>query len=234
MYSNIYDENPKRFFEVRNESGDTSSKIEQKGFREFLLCQECETKLSKYEKYAEENLYGKNLAATVRIEKQSISPDGKHLLFDAVGLNYEKMKLFLDSLLWRILISEKYPTPDVEPELLESLRLSLLNEKALTDEVCPCILRTFFIPEGRQFIKNYHYYPTDINLKGTGILQIIIDGFEFNFFYDHPLPNTSEKGQLTQGGTMKIIASSIAERDDLMTDMNRAFNHLENRFGKNR
>ena len=62
MYSGIYDNDPKRFYEIRIDDDEAKSRIQQKGQLEYLLCGECETKLSLYEKYADENIYGKNQA----------------------------------------------------------------------------------------------------------------------------------------------------------------------------
>jgi hypothetical protein len=124
MYSGIYDKDPKRFYEIKIEDEVAKSRIEQKGQREFLLCGECESKLSKYEKYADENLYGKNQNAKAVLVNQSMTPDGRIFLYEFEGFEYISMKLFLDSLLWRLLVSQTIVTPDYTPELKEKLRLS--------------------------------------------------------------------------------------------------------------
>lgn len=230
MYSGVYDEEPRRYYSVKNEPGKTTSRIEQKGLREYLLCKKCEALLSKYEKYADENLYGKNFAAEATITNRSATTDGKHRIYDVSGLEYRKMKLFLDSILWRILISNTFRTPKTKSTILESLRLSLLHEKELNEDIFPCIIITFFGPGQTEFLKGYNYFPFDDDDTSTGILTIIIDGFEFNFFYDRSLPESEIKGHLVQSGNMKILASSITERPDLFDDMIKTTNHLNSRF----
>jgi hypothetical protein len=45
MYQNLYDENPRRFHSLNIDLNDMSksfNRIEQKGIREFLLCEQCE------------------------------------------------------------------------------------------------------------------------------------------------------------------------------------------------
>ena len=55
LYASMYDEKH-RFHVV--EAGEQHSSFEQKGYRERLLCQACETKLSKWETFARGLLVG--------------------------------------------------------------------------------------------------------------------------------------------------------------------------------
>ncbi len=55
MYQNVYDQDPKRFYTLKldlEEMDRSSSRIQQKGIREYLLCDTCEGKLAKWEDYA--------------------------------------------------------------------------------------------------------------------------------------------------------------------------------------
>jgi hypothetical protein len=67
----------------------------QKGLREPLLCWDCEQKLSPYEKYNREILYG-------GIE---ITGSRKRNRIDLTGLNYKRVRVFYLSLLWRMSIA---------------------------------------------------------------------------------------------------------------------------------
>jgi len=65
MYQNLYDQAPKRFYTLTvnlDKAEESKKKIEQKGIREYLLCGDCEVQLSKFENYAAETIYAKNLA----------------------------------------------------------------------------------------------------------------------------------------------------------------------------
>lgn len=68
----------------------------QKGLRERLLCQTCETLLSKYESYA----------AGVIKKIQGASPEPGDRTVEFEGIDYARFKLFQLSLLWRASIAE--------------------------------------------------------------------------------------------------------------------------------
>jgi hypothetical protein len=86
FYLDLYEEKH-RTLQIAEE-GD---KIIQKGIREYLLCQQCETKLSKYEKYAKELI----------IEIPNFSRNDELGVLYSENVDYTKFKLFQLSLLWR-------------------------------------------------------------------------------------------------------------------------------------
>lgn len=90
FYLNIYDE-LHRTLEISNER----EKIIQKGIREYLLCQQCETKLSKYEKYAKELI----------LDIPNFSRNDSLGILYSEQIDYLKFKLFQLSVLWRAGIS---------------------------------------------------------------------------------------------------------------------------------
>lgn len=90
LYTDIYDENHRGVI-VSNKK----DKVFQKGVREYLLCQECETKFSRYEKYAKKVI--ENIP--------KFSHDTSKRLFCSDNINYAYFKLFQLSILWRASIS---------------------------------------------------------------------------------------------------------------------------------
>jgi hypothetical protein len=94
FYLGLYDE----LHRAVNVSSSTNEKFIQKGLREYLLCQKCETKFSKYEGYASKLLQ--------RIPKFYKDPSGNFIYSDQV--DYKKFKLFQLSLLWRAGVSENF------------------------------------------------------------------------------------------------------------------------------
>ena len=70
----------------------------QKGIRERLLCEKCDNRIGKYEKYAREFLFGGNIKVNMNRNDDLCSI--------LSGLNYEYLKLFQLSILWRSSISE--------------------------------------------------------------------------------------------------------------------------------
>ncbi len=92
-------------------------RFEQKGLRERLLCQTCETKLSVYEGYARGVLLG----------GQEITVVQRHDGLELRNLDYPKLKLFQLSLLWRAGIAQQEFFSQVElgyhQELLRKMLL---------------------------------------------------------------------------------------------------------------
>jgi hypothetical protein len=81
-----------RFYEI----GNNITHIVQDGPKEYLLCDKCEQKIGKYEKYHKESIH-------LSRHGIKIVHDGKIAIIQ--NLTYEKVKLFLLSLLWRMGIS---------------------------------------------------------------------------------------------------------------------------------
>jgi len=86
MYSKLYDE----MHRTMSISSDKKEKLIQKGVRENLLCQECETKLSKYEGYA---------VKIINNIPNFVEDPSEKFFFSSV--DYKLFKLFQLSILWR-------------------------------------------------------------------------------------------------------------------------------------
>lgn len=93
FYLSLYDESH-RTLEIS--LGET--KIIQKGLREYLFCQECETKLSRYENYA----------ATLIRQISKLPKDASERFLYSNNMNYSLFKLFQLSILWRASISTNF------------------------------------------------------------------------------------------------------------------------------
>ncbi len=89
LYKSLYDD--KHRLHVLSVIPDQVNSIEQKGLREPLLCETCETRLSLWERYASLALQG-GIELTFRREG--------NLVFVS-GLDFEKFRLFQLSILWR-------------------------------------------------------------------------------------------------------------------------------------
>jgi hypothetical protein len=89
LYTPLYDEIHR--YHVINAGLDADRRFEQKGLRERLLCQSCETKFSVYEGYARGVLFGGQDITVVKYGNG----------IELRDLDYVKLKLFQLSLLWR-------------------------------------------------------------------------------------------------------------------------------------
>ena len=91
----------------------------QKGLREYLFCQECETKLSRYEGYA---------AKLVKDISNSKSNNGeKYLRLEHI--DYLRFKLFQLSILWRASIAKGVAFTQVSLGPHEEIIRSMLNDE---------------------------------------------------------------------------------------------------------
>lgn len=95
LYKPLYDEKH-RLTVFDAELGELRHKP-QKGTREHLLCEECETQLSRHERYVEQLLSGRIKVNSVR-ERRWVTLS---------GLNYKSVRLFGLSILWRASVSSR-------------------------------------------------------------------------------------------------------------------------------
>lgn len=88
LFKNLYTEEKHQFFQVEGKPG---VRKWQKGFREKMLCRDCEDKLNKWETYVSHLLFG---GTEISIEKMKDS-------IIVRDVDYTKFKLFQLSLIWR-------------------------------------------------------------------------------------------------------------------------------------
>ena len=114
FYLSLYDETHR----TMSVSSNKKEKFIQKGIREHLLCQNCETKLSKYEGYAV-----KVIRDISNFEKET---HNRFIFSDTV--DYTLFKLFQLSILWRGAISTHQMFNSVDLGRHEEKIRSMLNE----------------------------------------------------------------------------------------------------------
>ncbi|MEQ9169033.1 MAG: hypothetical protein RLO12_22435 [Fulvivirga sp.] len=232
MYTAIYDADPQRYYEIRMVNDEAKSRIEQKGKREKLLCQECESKLSVYEKYADENLYGKNINSEINLINQSMTEDGKIFLYEFENCHYGKMKLFLDSLLWRLIVSNSFWTPKYDDTITEKLRLSILNETPLDECEFPCLIQSIMTGPGK-ILKGFILSPLDRTSVERQILSVLIDGIDFNFIVSGAAPIDQINPYLNKRGELKIVGRLIYDMPELIQQIKKQMDHLKDRLNNN-
>lgn len=97
-YKHVYDDKH-RFVQLSNPAEAVDPKLYQKGLTERLLCADCETKRSRWEKYASRLFYAEP-SDDVGL---SFLRHGDHVVVE--GVDYESFKLFQMSVLWMSSIS---------------------------------------------------------------------------------------------------------------------------------
>lgn len=94
IYKPLYDE--KRRLEILSVVPDGRNELKQKGMREYLLCDDCEQKISVWEGYARS-------VFVQPVTPLEVQREGSMLRVG--GLDYAKLKLFELSILWRAGVS---------------------------------------------------------------------------------------------------------------------------------
>lgn len=128
FYKLMYDD--KHRFMQLSRIQDELTIIQQKGLREYLLCENCESIFSKYERYMSQSFYYK---------KNIIFHEDDKVLI-AENVDYKLMKLFQLSILWRASVSdlEIFNNVNLGPHE-ERVRFMLLNETPGKDYEYGCI-----------------------------------------------------------------------------------------------
>lgn len=230
MYQNLYDTSPKRFYTLNvdlENSDNSKKKIEQKGIREYLLCGDCEVQLSKYENYAAETIYAKNLGNKTTIKKSSQTPDQQFFIYEYEGFSYSDFKIFLLSLFWRIIISKSFNIPKVDEELVEQLRIAIHTQNPLNFDDFGCLLQVIKYQKGQvagKFILN----PFLTGSESSPILNILIDGFMYSFYFNSKeLSPEKKEFFIKQDGTMIILGRILFTDNELFERIKTAFDFFK-------
>jgi len=143
----------------------------QKGFREGLLCWDCEQKLSPYEKYNREILYG----------GVQITGSKKRHRIEFTGLDYQRVRVFYLSLLWRMSIASHWFWKEVDlGQHEERVRKMVLQEDsgAPHDYGVYCIAPLF---DG-YLLTDFILQP-DFKRNHRGrFFRVVLGGFLFMFY----------------------------------------------------
>lgn len=175
----------------------------QKGIREYLLCQECETKISRHEGYAAKLIE--------RIPNFLRDPSGKFLFSENV--DYVQFKLFQLSILWRASISRSFAFAQVNLGPHEETIRCMLNEEnpgKSTDY--GCVMMTIL---GTEVIDKILSSPTRIKPKPFGhtVYKFATGNLSWVFFVtSHSVPRQIDELFLQETGLLRIWSSSFDEK----------------------
>jgi hypothetical protein len=171
-----------RFYEI----GGKTKNIVQDGPKEYLLCDKCEQKIGRYEKYYKEAVH------LSRHGIEIIQADGIAIIGN---LDYNKVKLFLLSVLWRMSVSSLPQFADVSLANNEdAIRRIILEEKPGKSCEYP-IAAIIPLIDGKMeegwmcfpIIANHPLYRTFYYLIIGGILYLISMAQQDNFFHKYRL-----------------------------------------------
>ncbi|MBI0401354.1 hypothetical protein [Cyclobacterium marinum] len=230
MYQNLYDASPRRFYTLNvdlDNSDESKRKIEQKGIREYLLCGNCEVQLSKYENYAAETIYAKNLGNKAIIKKANKTPDQQFFSYEYEGFSYPDFKIFLLSILWRVIVSKSFNTPEVDENIVEKIRLAVHKEDPLDFDDFGCLLQIIKYKNGK-IAGGFILDPYLTKDERSPILNILIDGFMYSFYLNSKELSLDQKEFfLKKEGTMVIVVSILFTDTGLYERIKAAFDFLK-------
>jgi hypothetical protein len=194
LHHPLYDE--KHRFHTYGQDGLPVIGLEQKGQREHLLCDECEQRFCRYERWASLFFQGAIVAFTdttrseislgsalrfTRIDKEgtpTTSPLPSRLNID--GFDYVKMKLFLLSILWRIGVSQLYFFSGVTLGFHEQrIRKMLLKDDPGSADQYACQMR--LIELKGQLVTDYQSQPRQYTHFGRKCCRFYSTGIRFDF-----------------------------------------------------
>lgn len=166
LYSeDMYDEAHR----LLTKSATTELKARQKGYWERLLCADCETLISRWERYAADVFRNK-----VQVTGQ---PRGSVLMIE--GIDYRKFKLFLLSILWRASVAKDPFFNQVQLGIYEEkLRQMLLGEEPGPADAYPCFIATALL-EGK--LADVMIEPTKGRLGKNILYNFTFGGFHWTF-----------------------------------------------------
>jgi hypothetical protein len=188
-------------------------RLEQKGFREKLLCFECEARLNnRYERHSR------------RLFKDDLPPpeSPKSRRIRITNLDPQVLKLFLLSVLWRAGVSSLPVFKHIDlGKHEERLRVILLSGNSESRVGYPCVVIPLLL-EGKHF-RDYIVEPTPCRIEGHKCYRFVFGGFVFLFFVsNHNLPPKLQRTCLADTGPVLLYPTELAEFAFLTDVWNRA------------
>lgn len=202
LYKSLYES--KRQHHFIQVSGSYNIRKWQKGFKERLLCKECEAMLCKWESYAAKVIYG-----GIEIEVEPL-PDA--IIFRNV--DYAIFKLFELSLIWRAGISSlpQFAKVALGPHE-ENIRLMIMNNNpgSFTEYGCFLVLT----PSYFSFVSKMMMLSQPTRFANHRCYVFLLGGLTWVFFvssHTETLPYR-DKLFLRQDGTLPILIENVASKE---------------------
>lgn len=154
--------------------GRISDKTQQTGYREWLLCENCELRFSVYERYASEHFFRAKL---------TVPTSESDRLVRISGLNYAPLKLYLLSVLWRASVAEGrfFRCVDLGDRHEERLRQMLDAEDPGKADEYGCLI-TPLLPESFTRVEHLLSMPARTRTDQHNTCLFQYRGFVFHYY----------------------------------------------------
>lgn len=177
----------------------------QKGIRERLLCKDCEGKLSVWEKYVVEQLRSLTQGYTVGFIRSTV--------------DYDKLRLFQLSILWRLSICQDTNWHFALGVHSETLRQMIEKSNTGKHYHYPCVM-ALLLNDAAEAQNGFILPSEGKRVNGLRVYRIIFSGIIWTFFVgseSHRINDTRlESSYLQPDGTLTIIPAQMNEIEFLM------------------
>lgn len=208
IYGSLYDE--KHRFHILSTLKATKNAKLQKGIREHLLCEVCESKLSKYQRYASLVFSG---ASPTKVNK-----DGKLITIE--GLDYKKFKLFALSVLWRASISTLpfFSQIKLGPHE-EPIKKMIYKEETGETDTYPFMLAPVVFEN--EVLADLIIQPTWSRIQGHYSYRFVFGGIVWLYLVSkHKPPKLILDKTLSEDGVMTMLEKEITSMPFIMDFVN--------------
>lgn len=206
LYESMYDD--KHRFHVIDVN-ERYSELEQKGYREPLLCQACETRLSVWEGYARSLFAGK-----IPLQFDRTGDRGVTWIS---GIDYTQFKLFQLSILWRTGVAQHrfFEQVSLGPHA-EPLRRMLLASDPGEPIRYPCMMREVTLQGMKAQVI---IQPTPTRIFSLSGFRFVFGGFFWAYAVaSHAPPKGLHGAFLQRNGTMAMAPPGDLESANFMLD----------------
>jgi hypothetical protein len=127
------------------------------------------------------------------------------------------------SLLWRVIVSKSFNTPEVDEKIVEELRLAVHNQDPLDFDDFGCLLQVIKYKK-EQIAGGFILDPFLTKNENSPILNILIDGFMYSFYLNSKqLPSDKKDFFLKKDGTIIILGRVLFTDKGLFERIKAAF-----------
>lgn len=211
MYTPMYDD--KHRFQVISTTNPAREHSEQKGLREKLLCNDCESQLSVHERYVSQVLSGAiSVQATHRGDLVSIE-----------GLNYKHFRLFGLSVLWRAGVSRHAFFGQVRLGPHEETLRKLIEQNA---PGLPSQYGFFLAPivHNDRNVRDLMVQPTNARLGGHYCYRFVFGGLVWVFVVSsHSPPQVFRDAFINPEGKMLMLRTELPDLPFIHRTMKKIF-----------
>ncbi len=214
FFTPIYDD--KHRFVAISEENAGRLKYEQKGYRERLLCSNCENKLSRWENNSKKDFKDMSLKQYKHLD--FITSPSPHDFLCVSNISHDYMKKFVLSVIWRMSLSSisEFSEYSLGEKHSENIRRILDNDEELDTYDYPILIHQVRIRN--QYFQDLMMFMGRGELYDKNIVSFVVMGFLIDIFVSSESVKKDPVGALLLNSSDEVVVpniewSSLANRD---------------------